>query len=270
MKKLVILVLLLATSIFATSERLGSAYHTGTGKIHHDGDFIEFSLSFDASCFADRTTAWNYVTGNVSTFLNWLDEQELDGEILDYTIDPISIYGNGPYIPDPCSGTFNAQQWVKVSLTKAEGAIALHNVSIQNFYGELQQAIWPLNLSEENEYPSRVTTTVNSIEKGIFEDTADSLRIAAKAKAREKATTDFLAFLGEDYLGGWYLQTVDFREGSPNYYRTSVDAIPAPALGAGDAAPTEALLKLTPLSITITGVFHFVFEVDFRNINGGA
>lgn len=278
MKRLLLLPILLAsTSVFANlaldhhddDDHLGSAHHSGTGKVYHDGDFIEFSLSFDAACYSDRSNSWNNVTNNVASFIEWLNsERDQLGEVVSYDVDPINVWrSDNSYAIDGCNGTHYAAQSIKVTLYKAEGNSSLHTDLVQDFYGRLQEAVWPLSYTEEGELPSRVSTTITGIEKGLYEETADALRITAKGIARSKATQDFLSFLGEDYHGTWYLQSVDFREHdfSP-VYRSSVEAYPAvpPAPG---GFPAPALLKLKPLSLSVTGNFHFVFDVQYGSMS---
>lgn len=280
MRKFLLPMLLLSTSLLATGaldhndDHLGSASHSGTGKVNHDGDFIEFTINFDAACYAARESSWDYVSQNISSFLQWLDEERYaTGEDLSYSVEPINLWRNDNiYGSDPCNGTYYATQSVKLTYNKAVGAASLYADAIQDFYSRLQSAVWPLSHIEVGDVPARVTTNIINIEKGLYEETADNLRIAAKAKAQDKATQDFLAFLGADYQGVWYLQSVDFRERDYSLnYRTSVEAYPAPAVpggvGGGGGLPAPALLKLKPITISLTGDFHFVFDVRYWHMN---
>ena len=100
-------------------------------------------------------------------------------------------------------------------------------VTVQGFYSALQLAIWPLNSDSNEPGQAYVSTTIADVEKGVYEATADALRRSAKAKARAKATADFLDFLGDNRP--WRLQNVDFTEGGyAGAYKTSLEnAVPA-------------------------------------------
>lgn len=263
--------LLMSMGIFAdhhSGDRFGSAHHSGTGKVYHDGDFIEFSLSFDAECYAERANSWNYVATNVTTFLDWLNQERANqAEFIEYVVEPINVWRRDAnnFGDDACSGTYFASQHVKLVLNKPEAASALYADSIQAFYGRLQEAIWPLSLNNGGELPSSVSTTITGIEKGIYEETADDLRINAKAIAQTKATKDFLSFLGDGYDGTWYLESVDFRERDySGYYKESVDSVAAAPMPPG-GSPAPALLKLKPLKLSVTGNFLFRFEIQLGN-----
>lgn len=278
MKQVLISMLFLSASLLANAPlhhdgaRLGDAYHNGSGKVFHDGDFIEFGLAFTADCYADQAHAWDNVARNASTFLEWLDaELNNNGENIEWNVEPLNVWHESNYYgnnEDACDNTFKASQEIKVFLKKAEGTKTLHGDAIQAFYARLQTAIWPLNHVDVGHELSHVITKIESIEKGIYEETADDLRIAAKIKAQAKATKDFLAFLGADYKGTWWLQSVDFREGNhASYYKESLDVVAAPGAIGGGPVFQPAQLKLKPLSLLVSGNFHFVFDVSLHNMN---
>lgn len=168
MKKILLPLLMLSTSIFANnalhhSDHLGSANHSGTGKVYHDGDYIEFNLSFEAACYADRTNSWDYVAQNVATFLDWANLEVDQGSNLTWDVEPLNLWRNEQYYTgDSCSGTYTASQSIKLVLNKSEGTHSLHVDAIQDFYQRLQTAIWPLSQNESGELPSRVATTIAS------------------------------------------------------------------------------------------------------------
>lgn len=245
----------------------GNAYHSGTGKVLHDGDFIEFSLNFEASCYDTRTAALNQVVNNVATFTDWLNSEKAnyESEAITHEADPINVWrkGNNHY-DNECAGKYFASQSLVLTLNKANEASALHADLIQDFYQELQLVVWPLNLANNEPEQARISTTISDVQKGVYESTADDLRIAAKAKARNKATNDFLAFLGPDYQGTWWLHSADFREQSySGLLKTSVeryaDSAVAPLLPGSGEPPIPASLKLKPLSLSVTGNFHFIY-----------
>ncbi len=269
MQKIALLSMLLCLNVFAGQVKidghLGTAYHRNTGTVQHDGDFVDFYLSFDASCYADRGSAYNHVAENVNSFLSWINlerEASIFGA-LEYDADPINIWRRDTnyYDIDACNGKFYASQAIKLTLHKAAGVNALQSDFIQSFYSELQETIWNLNHIESGDVPSVVSTNISSIEKGIYEETADYLRTSAKAIAQAKATNDFLAFLGPNYWGAWYLQTVDFRETDYSNLKVAVDNYAVPGEIGGSGAPVPAILKLKPLSVSLTGNFVFIFDV---------
>ncbi len=255
-----------ATSLLASTPRgefEGTAFHSGTGKVSHDGDFIEFSLRFEAACFDERTEAWNQVVNNVSTFSQWVDFAKADAltRALRYDAEPVNIYRKDAnhYDSDGCEGKYFASQVITLVLDKSDEEVALNPDVIQNFYAELQKLLWPLNQPGNEANHNRLSAIISDVEKGIYENTADALRIAGKAKAQTKATQDFLAFLGPNYQGVWHLQSVDFRERdySGSYKVALESAIPA---SAPDASPLPATLKLKPLYFSVTGNFTFVYN----------
>jgi hypothetical protein len=263
------LLLVSATSIAHRDDNdFGNAYHNGKAEVYHDGDYVEFSIQFESRCLNDRLNAWNYVANNVETFSNWLNNERINyqGGSFNYVVEPLNIWQKNKDhysydAEDSCADTYYARQTLKITVHKSEGIVALSGDAIQSFYNQIQRQVWALNTN------NNVNTTVTNIEKGIYEQTADELRRLAKAKALDKAKKDFLFFLGADYEGTWYLQSVDFREGSHNYaeLRSSVDSIapvvfPAPP---GVEEPAFSVLKLEPLTFNVSGQFHFVYELKY-------
>lgn len=278
MLKISLLSLLLASNAMFANPQIkavgdhydvADAYHSGTGKVYHDGDFIEFTLSFDSSCYADRAEAWNHVANNVATFSEWLNLERANYETdaLVHDIEPITIWRRDAhsYDVDGCGNTYTASQIVKLKLNRNAEASALNVDSIQAFYADLQAVVWPLNQESLGDLNSRYSTTISNIEKGLYEETADSLRVLAKNLAREKATKDFLSTLGEDFSRGWYLISADYREQDhSNYYRSNVEIYPGAALPPVPGVPgipVESSLKLKPLSISVFGNFHYVYDI---------
>lgn len=258
-------ILLISSSLSAYTprEHEGNVYQTGTGDVYHDGDYIQFSINFEAACFADRLGAKNSIVQNVASFEDWLKQEKIthDGGAIIYEIDPLNEWykeGNG-YSPSPCDGTYYANQNLTVTLNKSDADVSLINNSVQSFYSELQQKTWPLNYSLDDT-KARVATSITNIVKGVYEATADQLRIAAKAKARAKAEGDFLAFLGPNFQGTWYLRSADFRENNYGYaLKVGVESANPPLPPSLGDTPIPARLKLKPLHVSATGNFHYVY-----------
>ena len=148
---------------------------------------------------------------------------------------------------------------MKLRLTKADSLTALDDDFVQKFYQDLQVMIWPLNREANLDQPWYVEANVNRVEKGVFEATADSMRRIAKNKAKDKATSDFIDFLGEDFKGTWRLQKVDFTQRQySDVYTSSVEKAIAGEAPSGDLIP--ATLKLEPLSMSVSGNFYFSYN----------
>lgn len=248
-------------------ERVGSAIHTGTGEVWHNGDYVEFTLDFSASCLERSVDARTAVVGNVAVFESWLHELRTTvgyGEI-DYNIGLINIGRNNDWDAeenDPCYNRYDARQYVEVRLSRLTTDEDLSDDVVQNFFNEIQLAVGPLNSEGVDDNPNAtIAGRVTSVDKGIWEETNDNLRIAAKAKARAQATRDFLAFLGPDYPGAWHLHSVDFSDNrySGGGLSTGV-AMEAPGGQSGEG-PALSVLKLRPLSVDVEGEFLFHFDI---------
>ncbi len=263
MIKISFLSLILATTSALALTPRGEDYlyqSDGTGVAYHNGDFVDFHLTFEANCFDDRTVASNEVVNNVARFAEWVDlaKAQSSGEII-YTIDPISISKNRWDIDTACHGKYYAKQNVKLVLKKGAEASALNDDLVQGFYQDLQQAVWPLHTEGNEDSGWNVTTAIENVVKGVYEATADTMRRWAKSNARNKVTADFIDFLGPDFKGTWHLQRVDFtKKDYSGVYTSSVEKV-APELAApGEFIP--ATLKLEPLSLSVSGNFYFVYN----------
>jgi hypothetical protein len=250
---------------------IGNAYHGGEGKVYHDGDFVEFGLEFESKCFDNHTDSWNHVTTNVNAVLSWLDQERisLSSGILDHQVETINSWrrDNENYATNnDCAGKYFTSQSVKIKLHKADGS-SLSNDYIQAFHEQLESLVWSLNRNHNNNALAQVNTKVNNIQKGIYDETADQIRRDAKALALKKATEDFKYFLGAEYRGRWYLQSVDFREGNDfSNNRLYVSAAIPPVYELG-STHVPSVLKLEPLSFSVNGTFHFIYDIRHRSWN---
>lgn len=237
----------------------GEAYHVGLTKVTHDGDYVEFLVSFGASCYANQDDALNNITANVTSFVAWLNEERVarnEGVISHYSY-PINVWqlDNSIYDASGCGGTYQGTQTIKIIVNRPAYAAALETGLIQDFYNELHGVIAPYN-TKTHDALFYNSAQIISVQKGLYEDTVDNLRIAAKIRAQERATKDFLATLGDDYNGQWYLIGADYREQHNAPYL---------GIGAGAAAlpypiPT-AYLDLGPIELNVSGSFHFVYDL---------
>lgn len=255
--------ILAATSVLASTPR-GEDYlyqSDGTGVAYHNGDFVDYELSFEANCFDDRTVASNEVVNNVARFAEWVDlaKAKTSGETIIYTVDPINVSKNRWDTDTICHGKYYAKQNVKLVLKKGNEASALSDDLVQGFYQDLQQAIWPLHTEGNDESGWNIATTINNVVKGVYETTADAMRRLAKGNARNKATADFIDFLGTTFQGTWRLQRVDFTQKNYNgVYTSSVEKVVPELAAPGEFIP--ATLKLEPLSLSVSGNFYFVYN----------
>lgn len=256
--------LLLSSALMASQPRghEGNIYQTGTGTITHDGDFMDFTLNFESACFDDQIEASNRVIANVATIQTWLstDKTMHRGGNISFSLQPISTWrkeANG-YGEDHCAGTYYASQTLVISVFKVNCNHGLNDDAVQEFYGQLQQKIWPFMYTHDDN-KAYTSATITTIEKGLLEATADGMRVAAKAKAYSKAESDFLAFLGSNFQGTWFLHSADFREpGHTASLKIEIDS--HNGAGAYGDTPIPATLKLKPVSISATGNFHFVYN----------
>ncbi|MCA9506917.1 MAG: hypothetical protein KC505_00670 [Myxococcales bacterium] len=251
-----------ATSLLASTANTEYNYYQsgGEGRTYHDGDYIKFTLSFNAECFEDRTEASNYVVNNLNHFRDWI---ELKSQKISYTINPISLsQQNHSWDRErPCDNKYFAAQKLTLTLEKGDEANALDNETVQNFYQELQQAIWPLHTEGDENNLNHVTSGIDNIYKGVYEHTADNMRRIARRVAQKKATDDFIDFLGDDFQGQWRLQKVDFIQRGYSDF-TSKSVVPAAApIAENHEIFIPATLKLEPLSVEVSGDFYFVYNL---------
>lgn len=265
MLRLSILFMLMLSAITYAHEghdQVGTATHRGSAAVLHDGDYIDFSLNFEAACYQNQHDPRARVIENVNGFVQWLGQaRSAYAGVIDYRVGLINVSRrDNPYIGGPgegCVNKYDAQQSVTVTLNRSEGEAFLDSEIIQGFFNDLQIAISPLNFTDDSETDAYVTTKISSVQKGVWEETSELLRINAKLKAKAKATRDFLAILREDYQGWWHLHSVDF--GSRNYSDVLPVAIAEGGQGGGYA--DLSVLRLEPIRFEVEGNFIFHFEV---------
>jgi hypothetical protein len=257
---------------FSHPEDIGTATYDNIARVEHDGDFIEFSLELSSRCYQGPQEARNRVVQNVDIITQWLTETSAnDDAILDYSVDLISVgrYFDRGYPTDDgwhCPGHYFAQQSIKITLHKVDGALSLDEDVILNFFNGLQIATGQLNYNEAEN--SGAEAKIVSIYKGISEETGEILRLAAKEKAKQKATRDFLAFLGSDYSGYWYLHSIRINDVDHGQYYMPVpfggQIGNAPIFGPG--GPILSTIKLDPVVISVTGTFVFHFQTTEHHL----
>jgi hypothetical protein len=274
LKKIILPALLLATTTFATTDSESASVHTASGKATHDGDYVNFDIYFEASCYNQQHLASGAINENVKQFSNWLDEvnENYDSGRLSYNIELINTWRQednyyGPHHPQDvdCLGRYSASQYVKITLTKPIDASSLSTNLVQDFYNQIQLALTSYWYNSVD-YGSSATAIakVIDVEKGLFDDTVDLLRRKAKYLAQSKATKDFLSLLGDSYSGMWYLDRADFSDRQYSYELTEHAVLPKNMDGSNFV---PAQLKLRPLSITAVGTFVFRFERS-KNYHG--
>lgn len=290
MKFLSLLSIMMSTLLMAHNhDTMGDATHRGYGEIFHDGDYVNFNVEFNASCYFSAADARNRVVEQVRIFEDWLRGNEASSGDIVYHIGLINIsegysggynvipvpppYTGAPMLPPDiamppsflnnvkCSQGHYASQRVMVTFNRLATARHLDNELVQGFFNELQIAIASLNLREPHDRYASFKTEINSVEKGIWQTTATQIRIAAKALAQAQATEDFLSCLGAEYRGVWHLHSVNF---SDRYYSgglaSDVAMAPMPGSQMGEG-PALSILKLTPIRFAVEGSFVFHFSV---------
>ncbi len=270
MRIAIISLLIFSSLAFSHHDDVGKASYKNVARVQHDGDFIEFSLALTSSCYQDPQTARGLVVGNVEIITEWIANTSANYEgVLDYSINLINVgRQSGPDFPSYpvspgffCPGLYFAQQDVSIRLNKLDGDESLSEDVILGFFNDLQIITGQLNhIDTDNN--SGVETKIISINKGIFDETGEILRLAAKEKAKQKATRDFLAFLGRDYRGSWHLHSIEINDidYGPHF-------IPVPFGGQignapifGPGAPILSTIKLEPIVISVEGNFVFYFQ----------
>lgn len=262
--------LIFSTGGFSHHDDVGTATYKNVARVQHDGDFIEFSLALTSNCYQDPQIARGHVVGNVDVITEWINNHSANYEAsLDYSIKLINVgRSSGPDYPhypgQPaffCPGLYFAQQEINIRLNKFNGEESLSDDVILSFFNDLQIITGPLNYID-TQTNSGVETKIISINKGIFDDTAEILRLRAKEKAKQKATRDFLAFLGPDYRGSWHLHSIEINDLD---YGSHFIAVPfggqignTPIFG--PEAPILSTIKLEPLVISVDGIFVFYFD----------
>jgi len=258
--------LVLFNAAFAGSDHsdIGSAIHLGASKIYHDGDYIDFTLWFRATCYNDASASRSEVIRSVDDLLQWLNQERayLAGGGVSYSVGLISVWKNNQSWSNDeyeCQAKYNASQKVIVRLRRLEHEQVLDTDVAKQFFNSLQIALGSINSRAESQGYASFQANITSVQKDIFEGTVDALRIAAKAKAQEKATKDFLAFLGENYHGYWHLHKVDFSTPSyaPPIFRAEA------GFQTGNIGDDQLLseLSLEPITFSIEGSFLFYFQV---------
>jgi hypothetical protein len=270
MRFAIILLVLLSNFAFSKQTELAGAtyFSSSRAKVKHDGDFIEFFLQSSSVCQEKVQEARSLVIGNTDALAQWVNEMRA-GYNLDYSVELIDVgrhtdgynYGINSY---GCPGMYFASQQVKITLNKNESDQALKEDLINNFFNELQTSTGKLN-SDHLSYEYPTETKILLVQKGIFEKTAELLQLAAKEKAKQKATRDFLAFLGPDYVGSWYLQSVEMSDHDDQF----LSMAPSGGQYGNKALPEgEAVLstiKLEPITVSVAGSFRFYFEPSTHN-----
>ena len=256
--------LLLAS--FAThahlEDRVGIATYRGQTNVTHDGDFIDFTLEFRAECYDEGALARNRVIGNLAAFTDWLTSARASYVAdIDYSVDLINVWRNSSYgAEEPCSGNYSARQEVRIKLKRIESEQALDSDLINKVFNELQIMLGSLNHTDDDNVQWYSESKITSISKGVFEDTAEQLYRAAKAKAERKVTRDFQAFLGADYQGWWHLHSVELSD--LDYGQTYIPLSFGGPIGNLPMPSDEenlSTIKLAPIKVSVDGIFVFHF-----------
>lgn len=274
---------------FAVSADYGKVRLPGEATIHHDGDYIDYSLRFEANCYAEEQDSIRDVVNAVAGFVSWLDNRALsfsDGSIdkqvnLSSTVKDINPYLDHYYgIPDenrianPCFQKYSTSQYVSVRVNRASHLPAITNSMVQSVYDEIYQYLWPLNRLFDAPANVYISAKVIDVRKGVHDETLEVMKERAYAHAARVATRRFLAVLGENFGGRWFFHGADFtheRHTSMRHFDIEADAAIAPMPGtvlppAFEVAP-PAIIKLEPLSYYADGVFEFGFTRDYQEIN---
>lgn len=287
MKKFLLGLLVSSASILMAEESInhhrhdrdhGSIKISSKGTVKHNGDYAVYNIKFNATCYTDREQAAANVVEQVTDFTTWLDERATgyDNASVDYTVDLINVYkDNNPYYyspysrsreekPNPCYEKYTVNQTMKVKVSKSLNEDYIDSDLVQEFYSELYSYLYTFNytLAEEG-YSSVSTANIYNVEKGIFDSTLRDMRANAYALARENAVNDFLAVLGNDYTGSWYLHKADFTNAryarSTNYSFTDEAHVVGAPVSAPEFDSAPAVVKLDRLSFSVEGVFEFGF-----------
>lgn len=263
------LVLLLSSIVWAHPEHeIASVTYRSTSEVTHEGDYVDFIIALSASCYVEQQDARNRVIENLGIFKKWLDEVPARHSAeINYTIDLINVSeSNRGYGNDSCDGGYSATQEIKVTLNKRVHDKALDAKLLELFFSELQTAIGPMNFFEHRQRQARSGTRITSITKGVFEETAERLTLAAKTKAQQKATREFLAFLGPDYKGWWHLHSAEFNDSNANYLLVNLPFAGGGQVGNVPAVPPFAednnslsTIELKPIKLNVEANFVFYF-----------
>lgn len=257
--------LIASTMALAHHNHEVSAIHVAQGNVEHPGDAADFLLRFEASCHTDASTARRDVIAQVARMGVWLNEAKAQNinSVMDWSIDLISVWQQ-PYLTydnNNCAGKYSAQQDIKISLKKMADKYSLDSSEIKSFFEELQRQLALLD-SIGNNSDGMCSSKIISVEKSVLEETAILLRIAAKAQARETAKREFLAGLGPDYRGYWYIYSEDFSEN--HYGRMERAALSSFEGGNQPGGPAMSEIKLPSVSLSVQGSFHFHFQPQYQ------
>lgn len=261
--------LIASSSLFAhyhfERDIIGTAMHHGQASVTHDGDFVDFALEFSAACYDQQEDARRAVIANVDRLLVWLNTTVISYDAnLDHHVDLIYVWRNensyGEYT-DLCKNKHYARQNVSIRVNRLPEINALNDEMIQNIFEDLQGVIALANYTNADDVNSWVGGQIASVQKGIFAETAEVLRIQAKAKAQARATRDFLAFLGPNYTSWWRLQSVDFTASNP--YGLFIPQVVEPRIGGNIAdGISYSVIRLEPITVSVDGNFVFHFEAQ--------
>lgn len=282
--------LLVAMSLLATSaltNEYGKVRLPGEATIKHDGDYIIYDLKFDSTCYTEEQDSITGVSNSVFSFVAWLDSRAANysNGSIDYWVNLIStVRDENPYISsyyysdeddriaNPCYQKYSTAQTISIQVNRAADSPSVTNDMVQGLYNEIYQYLWPLNHGAETESNAWSSAKITRVHKGVHEETLEWMKEQAYGYATHLATARFLAVLGKNYGGQWFLNGADFTDERYVDSRSHeiADAITLPIAGAPippaiPAAP-PAIINLEPLKYSVEGVFEFGFTRDFNNI----
>jgi hypothetical protein len=260
---MVVFVFFLSSIVLAHPEHeFASVTYRGSSEVTHEGDYVDFTINLSASCYVEQQDARNRVIDSLSIFKKWLDEIPE----VNYIINLINISESNRNYNSSCDGGYSASQEIKVTLNKRADDKALDKNTLEKFFNDLQTVIGPMNFFEHRQRQARFEIRITAIAKGVYEETIDYLTLAAKAKAQQKATREFLAFLGSDYKGQWHLHAAEFNDFNANYVYidlpfiagSQVGNIPLPPPGPTNDNLSTIELRAIKLHIEANFVFYFL------------
>jgi len=235
-RSMVVFVFFLSSIVLAHPEHeFASVTYRGSSEVTHEGDYVDFTINLSASCYVEQQDARNRVIDSLSIFKKWLDEIPE----VNYIINLINISESNRNYNSSCDGGYSASQEIKVTLNKRADDKALDKNTLEKFFNDLQTVIGPMNFFEHRQ---------------------------RQARAQQKATREFLAFLGSDYKGQWHLHAAEFNDFNANYVYidlpfiagSQVGNIPLPPPGPTNDNLSTIELRAIKLHIEANFVFYFL------------